>query len=161
MTHRTEMQRRTITVVGLGLLFATPHLKAQERSYGATKEAVWSAVLEAFSALQIAVTKEDKDKGQIQSDSAATDSTYLQCELHVGRGRPPETLLFMPKARLDISLRQRSATETSVHIKFAGKKVDVSSGGFIGQMVCKSTGRLEETILGQVESRLAAQNGRP
>jgi len=155
------MTTRTITVVGLGLLFAAAHLKGQERSYSATKEAVWSAVHEALSALQITVTKEDKDKGELQSDSAATDSTYLQCELHVGRGRPPESFLFMPKARLDVSLRQRSATETSVHIKFAGKKVDVSSGGFIGQMVCKSTGRLEETILGQVQSRLAASNGRP
>ena len=84
------MERQTIALVGVGLVLATPPLRGQERSYSATKDVVWNAVHEAFTGLQIAVTNEDKDKGEIQSDPAPTDSTYLRCELHVGRGRPSE-----------------------------------------------------------------------
>ncbi len=149
------MKMHVIAVVGLGLVLATRPVGGQERSYSATKDVVWTAVHEAFTALQIAPTKEDKNKGEIQSDPAPTDSTYLQCQLHVGMGRP-SGFWFVPKAKLEVSLKERSASETSVRVKFSGKKTDVSSGGFIGQMVCKSTGKLEETLLEQVQSRLGA-----
>ena len=148
------MTRQAIVAIGLGLML-TPPLRGQERSYSATKDMVWNAVHEAFTALQIAPTKEDKNKGEIQSDPAPTDSTYLQCQLHVGSGRP-SGFWFAPKSKLEVALKERSASETSVRVKFSGKKTDVSSGGFIGQMVCKSTGKLEETLLEQVQSRLGA-----
>src|SRR2546425_10474586 len=66
------MERQTIALVGVGLVLATPPLRGQERSYSATKDVVWNAVHEAFTGLQIAITKEDKDKGEIQSDPAPT-----------------------------------------------------------------------------------------
>ena len=156
------MKRQTIALAGLGLVLATSPLRAQERLYSASKEVVWNAVHEAFSGLRIAVTKEDKDKGEIQSDPAPTDSTYLRCELEVGRGRPPgEGFYYAPKAKLEVSLKERSASETSVRIKFKGNKSDVSQGGFIGHMVCKSTGKLEETLLELVQSRVAPPSGKP
>jgi len=155
------MQRQTIAVAALGLLFGTPpSLRGQERSYSATKQVVWNAVHGALSALQIAITKEDSAKGEILSEPAPTDSTYVQCQLHVGRGRP-SGFWFAPKTKLEVSLKERSASETLVRIKFSAKKIDVSSGGFIGQMRCKSTGRLEEDLLTQVQSRLAAPSGKP
>jgi hypothetical protein len=154
------MKRQTIALVGFGLVLATPPLRGQERSYSATKEVVWNAVHEALSGLQISVTKEDKDKGEIQSDPAPTDSTYLRCELHVGRGRP-SGFWFKPKAKLEVTVKERSTSETDVRIKFKGNKTDVSSGGFIGQMVCKSTGKLEETLLGLVQGRMAPPSGKP
>ena len=149
------MTRQAIAAIGLGLVLATRPVGGQERSYSTTKDVVWNAVHEAFSALQITATKENSDKGEIQSDPAPTDSTYLQCQLHVGSGHP-SGFWFAPKAKLEVSLKERSASETTVRVKYSGKKTDVSSGGFIGQMVCKSTGKLEETLFEQVQSRLGA-----
>lgn len=148
------MKTQTIALAGLALVLATPPLRGQERSYSGTKEAVWNAVHEAFSGLQIVVTRENKDKGEIRSDPAPTDSTYLRCELHVGRGRP-SGFWFAPKAKLEVSVKERSPSESSVRVKFKGNKTDVSSGGFIGQMVCESTGKLEETLLERVQARMA------
>jgi len=61
-----------------------------ERSYNATKELVWNAVVETLSDLRIAVKKADKNKGDIQSESEPRASEYFSCELHDKRGRPPQ-----------------------------------------------------------------------
>ncbi len=50
-----------------------------ERSYNATKELVWNAVVETFSELGIVVKKADKNKGDIQSESELRASEYYSC----------------------------------------------------------------------------------
>src|SRR2546422_700073 len=71
------MKMHVIAVVGLGLVLATRPVGGQERSYSATKDVVWTAVHEAFTALQITASKEDKNKGEIQSDPAPPPASSL------------------------------------------------------------------------------------
>src|SRR5207244_10549330 len=100
------MKRHVVAVVGLGLML-TPPLRGQERSYSATKDVVWTAVHEAFSTLQIAPTKEDKNKGEIQSDPAPTNPPNFKSQL-TSEWAGPRGFGFAPRARLEVSLREGS-----------------------------------------------------
>ena len=131
-----------------------------ERSYNATKELVWNAVVETLSDLRIAVKKADKNKGDIQSESEPRASEYFSCELHDKRGRPPQEGFWVkgPGGKLVASIKEQSSSQTSLRIQLEGAKKEVGIGGYIGRMECQSTGKLEDTVFQRVEARLAGGN---
>ncbi len=128
-----------------------------ERSYNATKELVWNAVVETLSDLKIAVKKADKNKGDIQSESEPRASEYFSCELHDKRGRPPREGFWVkgPGGKLVASIKEQSSSQTSLRIQLEGAKKEVGIGGYIGRLECQSTGKLEDTVFQRVEARLA------
>ena len=130
-----------------------------ERSYNATKELVWNAVVETLSDLKIAVKKADKNKGDIESESEPRASEYYSCELHDKRGRPPREGFWLKgsKGKLVASIKEPSSSHTSLRIQLEGAKQGVDLGGYSGRLECQSTGKLEDTMFQRVEALLAGE----
>ncbi len=97
----------------------------RERSYNATKELVWNAIVETLSDLKIAVKKADKNKGEIQSESEPRASEYYSCELHDKRGRPPREGFWVkgPKGKLVAWIKESSSSHTSLRIQLEGPRL--------------------------------------
>ena len=163
MSERGGAVKTLLGVLSITAVLVVSNVSAQgttagpERSYNATKELVWNAVVETLSELGIVVKKADKNKGDIQSESELRASEYYSCELHDKRGRAPREGFWVKgsKGKLVASIKEPSSGHTSLQIQLERAKQGVDLGGYTGRLECQSTGKLEDTVFQRVEARLA------